>query len=567
MIRIAKLSSVRMGLAAAAALCALVGIVGTQVRSAEADDGLPPTVRRLSEAQYRNTIADVFGPDIKVAGRFEPDLRVDRLLAVGSSSIGISPAGLEQYDSIARSVAEQAMSDANRDRIVPCKPRAAAKFDRACATRFFTAIGVRLYRRPLQSREIASLVEAAGGASATLGGFYPGLRYALASMLVSPHFLYRIEQVDAAGKEGVSLDPYEKAVRLSYFLVNSTPDQELLAAAARGDLDNPVGLQAQVDRLLASPGLERGVRAFFWDVLQLDRFAAMAKDPEIYPAFNPKVAAEAEEQTLRMITDHLIAAKGDYRDLFTTRDTWMTRSLGLVYAVPVQARNGWERYSFEPDSGRAGLLTEISFLALHSHPGRSSPTIRGKALREVFLCQQVPPPPPDVDFTVVQDTTNPTMKTARERLVAHRTQPACQGCHKLMDPLGLALEQYDGAGSFRRTENDAVIDASGSLDGIDFTDAAGLGKALHDSPKVSQCLVNNAYRYAVGRNVASAERAAVKELVGQFANDGYRFTALMRRIALSNSFYRVSRGEPAKATRVKASARTKLSTNGVLEKM
>src|SRR5262249_25004892 len=149
------------------------------------------------------------------------------------------------------------------------------------------------------------------------------------------------------------------------------------------------------------------------------------------------VAADAQEQTLRTISDLLLNQHGDYRDLFTTRHTYLTRALGIVYRLPDPTRNGWEGNEFPTTSHRVGIQSHVAFLAMYSHPGRSSATLRGKALREVFLCQEVPDPPPNVNFAVVQDSSNTKMPTAKDRLLAHRTQPSCAGCHKIMDPPGL----------------------------------------------------------------------------------------------------------------------------------
>jgi Protein of unknown function (DUF1588)/Protein of unknown function (DUF1585) len=212
-------------------------------------------------------------------------------------------------------------------------------------------------------------------------------------------------------------------------------------------------------------------------------------------------------------------------------------------------RDGWEAHDFPADDARAGLLTEISFLALHSHPGRSSATLRGKAIRELLLCQQVPMPPANVNFSIVQDTGNPKYKTARDRLTAHRTDAVCAGCHKIMDPIGLALENFDGAGQYRTAENGAPIDASGELDGTQFKDAAGLGQAMHDDPAAVSCLVGDVYRYAAGRDVQQSEMAFTVWLKDRFAADGYQLPVLLRRIALSDAFYRVSRPSSAGTTK------------------
>jgi hypothetical protein len=195
------------------------------------------------------------------------------------------------------------------------------------------------------------------------------------------------------------------------------------------------------------------------------------------------------------------------------------------------------------------MHSQASFVALHSHEGLSSPTLRGKALRELLLCEPVPAPPGNVNFAIAQDTHNPNFKTMRERLTAHRTDPSCAGCHKLMDPMGLALENFDSDAGYRSAENGQPLDTSGELDGIEFTDAAGLGRALHENPATAPCFVRRLYSYATGRPAARRDMAWIRYLEKSFAEDGYRAPDLMRRIATSENFYRVTASTPMLASR------------------
>ena len=525
------------GIAVILAVAAATGGYRFFASSEPAASGGPATMRRLSEAQYRRSVADIFGADIKVAGRFEPDARRDGLLAVGSSQVGLSATGFEQYYNLARDIAGQAVAEPRRASL-PCKPHAADTPDDECANQILRQFALPLLRRPATEERLVELVGIARKSAEEHRDFYAGLKTALVGLLASPDFLFRVDHVSASGS--LALDDYSKAARLSFFLWNAEPDGELLAAAARGDLDGGSGLAKQVDRLIASPRLEDGVRAFFTDFLGFDEFDHLEKDGAIYPAFSPKVAQDAKEQTLRTVVDLLVERRGDYRDLFTNHETFMTRRLGMIYGVPVESRTGWDRFRFPADDPRGGLLEQVSFTALHAHPGRSSPTLRGKAIRELLLCQRVPAPPNNVNFAVVQDTNNPNFKTARDRLTAHRTEPTCAGCHRIVDPPGLALENFDGAGQFRTAENGAALDTSGDLDGQRFADAAGLGQALHDDPAVTACLVSSVYRYAVGRPTAPGERDWMTWLTQSFAEDGHRLPSLMRRIALSRTFYAVS---------------------------
>ncbi|MET1755853.1 DUF1592 domain-containing protein [Novosphingobium sp. RD2P27] len=537
----------RAGLGACLAMAAGIGWANQSETTPSAPlaepetPGGPLVMRRLTESQYRATIADVFAPDVPVTGRFERALREDGLIAVATSHGSMSAFSVEQYDVSARSIAAAITGEERRAQFVPCQPEAETKFDKACATKFVEQYGTRLFRRPLAAQERDRFVAVAKAAQQKLGGFYKGLEYALIGMLDSPQFLLRMDHAepDPSRPGSIRLDGWSKATRLSYFLTNSTPDAELLRAAASGELHTHEGLSRQVDRLLASPRVAVAVRAFFWDMLQFDGFNDLFKDPTIYPGYTVAAAADAEEQTLRTVVSHLVREDGDYRALFTTKKTWVSRPLGILYRMPVATRNGWEQAEYPADSARSGILTDVSMLALHSHPGRSSPTLRGKSMREIFLCQKVPDPPANVNFSIVQDAVNRPGSTARMRLAEHNDNPVCAGCHKLTDPLGLTLENFDGSGGFRAKENGVSMDLSGALDGKEFEGPQGLGQALHDNPGVPACLVEKMYRSAVGREIASPEEPVLEYLLGRFQSARFRVPQLMRAIALSNSFYAV----------------------------
>jgi Protein of unknown function (DUF1592)/Protein of unknown function (DUF1588)/Protein of unknown function (DUF1595)/Protein of unknown function (DUF1585)/Protein of unknown function (DUF1587) len=522
---------------------AAIALVGCGPKDdAPTTKGGPVSLRRLTEPEYRQIIADVFGTTIKVPGRFEPDVRDNGLIAVGTSRESVAGTGLEQYDLTARGIAAQVVDDAHRATLIPCTPAKATEKDDACATQFIARTGRLLFRRPLTQGELQTQVKDAGESATKLGNFYGGLELSVSAMLVSPQFLFRQEvsepDPDNAGQR--RLDAYSKASRLSFFLWDTTPDSDLLDAAEKGDLNSDSGMAKQVDRMVKSPRLASGVRGYFSDMLGFDGFASLAKDPQIYPKYGSAVATDAQEQTLRTLTDLLVTNDGDYRDIFTTRKTYLTRLLGSVYGVPVMASTGWEPHEYPDGDPRAGILMEVSFVSLHSHPGRSSPTIRGKALREIFLCQKVPDPPGNVNFALVQDTKNPAFHTARARLGAHINQPTCAGCHKIMDPVGLAMENFDSAGGYRVTENDSPIDTKGEIDGMKFDDVVGFTKAIHDHPQAPVCLVNRLYSFGTGRPATKDEAEWLNYQVKQFAESGYKVPELMRRIASSKAFYRIS---------------------------
>ena len=505
-------------------------------------------VRRITPDQYRAIVHDVFGASISLGGHFEPGLRIDGLTAVGAGRITVTPADMEQYDSMARTIADQVVDPRHRAQMISCQPATDTAPDDACARKFLDKVGRLLYRRPLSALQLDAHVKAAHLAAETMGDFHRGLALALAAMLSSPQFLFReaVLEPDPDHRGGYRLDAYSKASQLSFFLWNAGPDLPLLTAAERGELNTAKGLARQVDRMLASPRLEAGLRAFFADDFDFDGIAALTKDTTLFPKFSASVAAAAEEQTLKTVLDVVLKQNADYRDIFTTRHTFLTPELAAIYRVPVAATgpNGapetWQRYEFAANDPRAGILTEVAFTAYHSPPGRGSPTLRGKALRETMLCQKVPAPPANVSFNLINDTTNPLYKTARKRLTAHRTNPVCAGCHKIVDPIGLALEDFDGAGEFRTTENGDPIDTSGELDGISFKDALGLGQAVHDDPATASCLVSRLSAYAMGRAPDAGEAGWVAGLDHDFAMNGYRVLGLMREIALSDALYRAA---------------------------
>ena len=509
--------------------------------------GGPSVVRRLTRHQYRTIIKDLFGSSIVVGGPFEPDVRESGLLAVGASKVSIASTGLDGYNKMARIIAAQVFDEDHRGMLLGCEPANADEPDDACAREFLGRVGRLMYRRPLTDDELQSRVNVANESAKTRGNFYLGLETSLVTMLVSPNFLFVHESSEPdplhAGLE--RLDAYSKAVRLSFFFWNNAPDEALLAAAEDGSLHTQKGLEAQVSRMLGSPQMESGIRAFFTDMLEFELFDTLSKDQVLFPKFNFTLAEAAKEQTLRTIVDHLLVKKGDYRGLYTTPNTFLTRPLAAVYQVPLSGlAKKWVPYEYPAGVQHAGILSQVSFVSLHSHPARTSPTLRGKALREVLLCQKVPDPPGAVNFDIIQDVTNVNFRTVRQRLDAHASEPMCVGCHKITDPMGLALENFDTIGGFRSSENGAPIDTSGSLDGIEFQDALGLGKAMHDNPATVSCLTDRVYSYGVGREPTAAESDWLKSVIlKDFEASGYQVPALMKRIATSSPFFRINTAE------------------------
>ncbi|MGE4063078.1 MAG: DUF1592 domain-containing protein [Rhodospirillaceae bacterium] len=523
---------------------------GQSAVAAPADaKGVPQRVRLMTQEQYSNSLAYIFGPDLRVDTRFAPMRRTEGLLANGAAFAGVTAAQLEQYQRTASLVSNAVVDAEHRDFLIPCKPKDEKAADAACATKFLQSTGRLLYRKPLPKEKVTAVVAEANAGAEKLKDFYAGLAAALEGMLLSPEVLFITDtyEPDPKNKGKFRLDGYSLAHRLSFFLWNAAPDDTMIKAAENGSILTPKGRAEIVEMMLASPRLETGMRAFFDDMMAFDDFNNLAKDAAIYPAFTGVTVQDAREQTLRTIVDHLITKKGDYRDLYTTRSTFMSQALAAIYGV--SATPGWTPYEFPENSGRAGIATHVSFLSVHSHPGRSSPTLRGKALRELLLCQPVPRPPANVDFSALENPKS-EHRTQRDRVNFHLENPVCAGCHKITDPMGLALEQFDGAGVYRVTERGTPIDPSGTLDGKNFKDAVGLAQALRDHPALTSCLVRRVYSYGTGGPTTREDAPVLTYLNQRFQEQGYRLPDLLRTITLSPTFSEVippAAGEKAPA--------------------
>lgn len=536
-------------------VAAVLPLVGTaaqppSIATQGASAATPPaegqfaTTLRLSPSQYRQTITDIFDDSIRIEGRFEPELRDQGLLAIGARVENFTDSGLESYNHIGRGIAAQVVDPRHRATLIGCVPRSENGRDDACAQAFFARVGPLLFRRPLTDDEVQRRVTAAGMAADQLHDFYSGMRLSLAEMLISPNFLLRFRNMepDPAHPGHERMSAYDKAAQLSYFLWDTTPDPQLMRAAKSGELNTPAGLQKQVDRLLRSPRVADGIRALFTDMLSFSNFESVSKDPAFFPRYMPGIKEEAQEQTLRTIVDHIVNRHGDYRDLFTTPHTFLTDDLAALYGVPLvdATDNGqperWIPYTYPPGDIRAGILSQASFTTLWSPSARTSPTERGKALREHLLCERVPPPPGNVSFKFVDDTKNPQLKTTRDRLLAHRTNPVCAGCHKLTDPIGLALENFDSGGEFRTTENGVTINAEGELSGQQFIGPQGLAKAVHDDTAATSCVAQRAFALATGY-MPPKNDTQWQQIQQQFAASHYDVLELLRAIALSDLSY------------------------------
>jgi hypothetical protein len=492
-----------------------------------------PTLRRLTNDQFSNTIRDLLGADVVIPGELDPDSRVAGFLSVGASVAAFSPRGTENIETFAYFLAEQAMAEERRDTLMPCAP--AAVVDAECSRQFVEEFGRRAWRRPLISSEVERMAGLADLAADTLGDFHDGLEFAIAGLLQAPDFLYRVELgADSDGELPRRYTDWELASRLSYLLWNSTPDNALLDAAEAGLLSTEDGLLAEVERLLDAPRSLSGLQAWFADMMHLADLPELYKEASVFPHMSDTLPEAARQEALRTFAHVAFDTQGDLRDLVTTRTTFVNRELAALYDLRAPLQDGFAAVEHGEGSMRRGLLGQVAFLGLNAHPVSSSATLRGKFIREVFLCTQLPGPPADADTSIPPVTE--TARTLRDRVQMHLTDPGCAGCHRSMDLVGLGLENFDGIARFRTTEEGAPIDASGELDDLTFMDAPGLSDALHDNEGFAPCLVKSLVRYSNGHREEPGQFEALKHLGELFAADGHRLEPMILELTTSPLF-------------------------------
>lgn len=497
----------------------------------------PPTLRRLTEAQYGNTVRALLGDDVVLPTALEPDAEAEGLLSVGAATTSVSSLGVERYEDAALLLAGQVADEPTRfAAVVGCEPAAAD--DAACAESFVRTFGRKAWRRPLTDTEVQRLVSVVTLTGGESDSFAEGVRYGAAALLQSPHFLYRREhgQPDPDDATVRLLDDWELATRLAYLLWAEPPDDTLLDAAERGELSTDEGLRAQAERMLADDRARQGVRALFTELFELYELDDVDKDPTVFTHASAELGPAAREETLRVIESIVFDDRRDFRDILTTQDTFVDPRLAALYRVPAPAPEGFGPVTLDPADGRRGLLGQASVLMLNATATRTSATLRGVFVRKTLLCHVVPPPPAGVDTSIPEaDASSPTL---RERIATHLEDPTCANCHTLMDPIGLGLERLDGLGRWRDTENGASIDASGELDGETFSDAWDLAGVISRHDALGPCFTRHLYRYALGHAVAEGESDMVAWIAEGFAQNEHDWLDLTLDLVSSPAFRR-----------------------------
>jgi len=486
----------------------------------------PGMLRRLTRAQFGNALHDLLGVDVDTS-EIAPDSWDGDFAVIGASTVVTTENGVEQYhDAVEGALGTVFADSTKRAAFLGCTPTATS--NDACTRGFLNAMGRRAWRRPLEPAELEQLTSVATLASTTLGSAIEGARWASVALFASPNFLYRPE-LGANGPDGVRrLTDYETASRLSFALWNSVPDSALLDAAASGALATAQGVREQVERMLATPSGRQSIGDFAEEYMRLDRIGTQAKDSSLFPEYDAALRGAMVKDMRGTWEAIAFDDQASALSLFSTRKVLVNAPLAKLYGLDASGLDAktFKAASLPEDSARLGILGKAGFLSQFANQKEGSPTLRGKFMRSALLCVTIPPPPPDVSTTLA-DLPEDQPMTKRDRLAQHRTEPACAGCHSLMDPLGLPLETFDAIGRFRTTDHGLPIDPSGELNGTNVADARGLAIAMSSSPAIAQCLVRNYYAYASGHVARPVDASVLNELSASFQASGYKLRDLV----------------------------------------
>ncbi len=493
-------------------------------KNADAADRPTVGLRRLTHSQYNNTVRDLLGDRSLPANQFPPEDFVNGFK--------------NQYDA-------ENLSPLLEDAYSSAAEKLAARYFRNRDTRSFDlrAFGAKAFRRPLEEAE-ARRYEAL----AKKGG--PQL--AVEAMLQSPYFLFRLEDTAKAAWK-----PYATAARLSYALWDSMPDDALFAAAARGDLATPAGLEKAARRMLDDGRARQALDEFAAQWLRYDRVLTATRERRSYPNFTPDTAIAMTQETRRFVSD-LVWSDRNFMTLFTAPYGYPNGDLARIYGVEPPATD-FERVDFPASSERAGLLGQSLFLTLTAKPDDTSPTARGLFVREQFLCQHVLDPPPGVN-TNLPPVTEAKPVTNRERLSIHTTDKTCAGCHGLIDPIGYGFEKFDAVGQRREklkltfgqsfgeggrrgdiklTTVELNFDTTGQVAGLPnsaFSSPKELGAVLADSPQCQECVVKQYFRYVAGRTETPGDRPLIRSVMADFRKSDFRFKEMIISMVRAREF-------------------------------
>lgn len=519
-----------------------------RIRLASQHEAESLSIRRLTHSQYNNTLRDLLGDQTRPADGFPQEDFVSGFKNRAEGQ-GIAPLLAEAYSAAAERAARGAFRGGDQQGLISCEPRSVA--DQDCADVFVKDFGSKAFRRPLASREVGAYVGLLRSEATRTDDFVSGAQVVVEAMLQSPHFLFRTEH----GGTG-PLAHYETASRLSYFLWDTMPSDELRMAAQNGELGTVAQVEAVAWRMLKDARVRPAMEEFLSQWLRFDRALTATRARRLFPAFNTELAGAMTEET-RQLFNHLVWGDGDFRKFFSADYSFVSTALAELYGMPAPTEE-FAMVPYPEESGRAGVLGHASMMTATSSPSDTSPTARGVFVREHFLCHEVPPPPPGVDATLPMVTELKPL-TNRDRLEIHLNSAPCMSCHSLIDSIGVGFEQYDAIGKYReelllkfrgpnfdeadddtkQMEIRLALDTDAHIQGLEdssFSTPKELGEILADDPGCQRCVVKQLFRYAMGREEKAGDQPAIDEMLQAFESSGFNFREMMVAMVKSEPF-------------------------------
>ena len=488
-------------------------------------------LRRLTHQQYANTVRDLLKEATDVSSQFPPEDFVDGFKNQYQSQ-SLSPTLIETYSQTAERLAGHVFRRGDSRKLIPCDFQ---KEPASCREQFIRTFGRRAFRRPLEPQELARF----DVLFKSEREFLRGAQAVIEAALQAPAFLFWMDQAPRP-----AWNAYATASRLAYGIWNTMPDDALLDRAERGELSTPEKVATAARAMLKDPRARQGLDEFASQWLRFDRVLTAARERRTFPMFGRELVNSMVEEEKRFVAD-LVWNDRNFMDLFRADYGFVNTELATVYAVPAP-KEDFQRVVFPKEQDRAGVLGHALFLTLTSKPEDTAPTSRGIFVREQFLCQQVPPPPAGVD-TNLPPVDEELPRTNRERLKQHTLNPACVGCHSLIDPIGFALEKFDAVGMYHAKakllfypdEHEAKVpkkqvlldlDTTGQLTGVpnsEFANPRELGEILARTEQCQECIVKQVFRYQAGRHESRSDAPLIQQVLQDFRTSGFRFQELL----------------------------------------
>lgn len=491
-------------------------------------------IRRLTRFEYNNTIYDLFADDTR-PGNDLPSEEIGNGFGNDANSMAVSSFLAEQYAKVAEGIAERVVNNtAQWQGLHSCVQTLQSSNQQSCADQIIERLLPRVFRRTATSAELQTYKDLQRSLVRNGSDFKQSISGVIEAVLQAPEFLYRVEKgaiVDGRLKPTSE----EMASRLSYFFWGSMPDDQLLSAAANGQLSTPAQVKAQAERMLADARSRNMIRYFFDAYLPISSLNHLERDPEAYPDFNALVGSLMREETQRFMEHMIFEGAGDWASALTAPYTFMNETLARFYGISGVFGDQFQEVPM--DSRRLGVLTHAGIMAGTTHSGHTNPVVRGAYVMKKLLCVDIPLPSGDI-LAQIKPPDPSSGLTGRDRYSQHSQDPVCKTCHDKMDPVGLVFEHFDPVGRYRTHENNVLIDASGALPGtgIQVSNAVELVTAIANDPRTHQCFAYNWANFAYGKTIGASESCVKETVTTNFADKGYDIQSLLVDLTQTDAF-------------------------------